>query len=125
MEMIRNLSNEELSELTLASDERFLQQELTALRRRREPDVAASQDQLAAHVLEDDGPGADAAAVQGVGRLRAEVQLRGVRGIQHRHRRAELGDAAAQLVQVGNERRDEEQRVEDHCACSRFSRALQ
>jgi hypothetical protein len=31
VEMIRNLSNEELSELTLASDERFLQQELTAL----------------------------------------------------------------------------------------------
>ena len=33
MEMIRNLSNEELSELTLASDERFLQQELFHLRR--------------------------------------------------------------------------------------------
>jgi len=31
VEMIRNLSNEELSELTLASDERFLQQQLTAL----------------------------------------------------------------------------------------------
>ena len=31
MEMIRNLSNEELSELTLASDERYLQHELAQL----------------------------------------------------------------------------------------------